>query len=260
MRLALSDLNLAESTREMMRWCGGIIVEASGALLTAGPEAHPVMNVAQRLDPELDAAKFLDQTAEFFRSRGHSYLLMTRGHGDDDLAKRAQDAGLMLGGEPPAMFLHARLADRSPPEGSVVRPAVDARGVRDFVRVAREAWRTYQLSARITSRIFADERALLAPHIEVVVAYLDAQPVAGALLLLSHGIGGIYWVSTLPGARGRGYGEAVTRAVSNAGFDRGARFVTLQASELGQRIYERMGYVTDSRYRRFVCLESTSSE
>jgi len=50
----------------------------------------------------------------------------------------------------------------------------------------------------------------------------------------------------------RGLGEAVTRAVTNAGFDLGARINTLQASPMGAPIYLRMGYQTVFDYRVYV--------
>jgi len=52
--------------------------------------------------------------------------------------------------------------------------------------------------------------------------------------------------------RGRGLGEAVTRAVTNAGFDLGARINTLQASPMGAPSYLRMGYQTVFDYRVYV--------
>ena len=61
-------------------------------------------------------------------------------------------------------------------------------------------------------------------------------------MLLSHGIGGVYWVGTTPAGRGRGLAEACTRTVTNIAFDEGARMVTLQASPMGDPIYRRMGY------------------
>lgn len=43
-------------------------------------------------------------------------------------------------------------------------------------------------------------------------------------------------------ARGHGIAEAVTRHVTNLGFDLGAQNVQLQASRMGEPIYRRMGY------------------
>ena len=74
------------------------------------------------------------------------------------------------------------------------------------------------------------------------------------MCLLSHGVAGIYWVGTLPEARGRGIAEACTRAATNAGFAAGASFAALQASVMGEPIYRRMGYREVTRYPWYVVM------
>ena len=95
-------------------------------------------------------------------------------------------------------------------------------------------------------------RACVAPHLQTVVAYDRDAPVAAAQVLMSHSIAGVYWVGTVDGARGKGLGDAVTRAVTNRAFELGARFVSLQASAMGEPIYRRMGYREIYRYRTHV--------
>ena len=69
------------------------------------------------------------------------------------------------------------------------------------------------------------------------------------MTIVSHGVAGIYWVGSLAAARGRGLGRAVTAAATNAGFDLGADFASLQASPMGEPIYRAMGYETIYDYR-----------
>ena len=56
---------------------------------------------------------------------------------------------------------------------------------------------------------------------------------------------GIYAVATLPDRRGKGYGDALTRAALAAAPHLPA---VLEASELGQPIYQRMGFQVVSEY------------
>ena len=53
-------------------------------------------------------------------------------------------------------------------------------------------------------------------------------------------------------ARGHGLGDAVTRLVTNEGFARGARLLTLEASPYGRNTYDRMGYQTLYDYRLLI--------
>jgi len=68
------------------------------------------------------------------------------------------------------------------------------------------------------------------------------QPVATSRLLCAGGVAGIWHIATLPGARGRGYGTAMTLAVAQAGIQRGYRFGILYATPAGLGIYHRLGF------------------
>jgi predicted acetyltransferase len=69
------------------------------------------------------------------------------------------------------------------------------------------------------------------------------------MTIVSHGVAGIYWVGSLEQARGKGLGQAVTAAATNAGFELGAEIASLQASPMGKPIYEAMGYETIFDYQ-----------
>ena len=69
------------------------------------------------------------------------------------------------------------------------------------------------------------------------------------MTIVNHGVAGIYWVGSLAEARGRGVGRAITAAATNAGFDLGAEFASLQASPMGEPVYRAMGYETIYDYR-----------
>ena len=71
----------------------------------------------------------------------------------------------------------------------------------------------------------------------------DGRPVANATLFLGAGVAGIYHVDTLPEARGRGFGTAVTLTALHAALDAGARYGVLSASSLGEPVYRRLGFI-----------------
>lgn len=246
----LSDLNYLEAVREQTRMSGGAVWEEDGILLAAGPHANPFVNFVLRTDPRVDPQDVLNCAARFFRDRGHAYTLITRATAEDGaLTQAASGAGLTELLSPPAMILERRPEDRPPPEGVTIRRVTDAAGIADMASVAARSWVTYGIPPEVPEAVFAMREAFRAPHIAVAVAYSGDSPISGALVLLSHGIAGIYWVSTPPEQRGRGLGEACTRAVTNIGFDLGARLVSLQASPMGDPIYRRMGFVEVFRYR-----------
>lgn len=74
------------------------------------------------------------------------------------------------------------------------------------------------------------------------LAFSDGEPVATSLLFLHENAGGIYFVSTLARFRKKGIGLALTGATMRQARQAGARFVTLQSSPDGLRVYEQAGF------------------
>jgi GNAT superfamily N-acetyltransferase len=96
------------------------------------------------------------------------------------------------------------------------------------------------------------QRFVDAPGTQWFVGYADGEPVAGSMLYVLGATAGVNFIGTLEGHRGKGYGEAVTWQVVNAGVDAGCRHAILQASEMGFGVYERMGFRTITHYKSFV--------
>ena len=71
---------------------------------------------------------------------------------------------------------------------------------------------------------------------------LDGKPVATTSLCLGGEIGGIYHVVTLPGARGRGVGAAITAAAMRDAADAGCAVAALQSSEMAVSVYRSIGF------------------
>jgi len=58
---------------------------------------------------------------------------------------------------------------------------------------------------------------------------------------------GVFSIATLPEARGHGYGAAITSRVVADGFADGATMALLQASAMGESVYQRLGFTTVDR-------------
>ncbi|UCC61447.1 MAG: GNAT family N-acetyltransferase [Anaerolineae bacterium] len=71
---------------------------------------------------------------------------------------------------------------------------------------------------------------------------VEDQPVAASRLFCAAGVAGIYHVATLPEARGRGLGTAMTLAAVRGARELGYRVAILTASDEGYGIYRRLGF------------------
>jgi GNAT superfamily N-acetyltransferase len=84
------------------------------------------------------------------------------------------------------------------------------------------------------------------------VGYLDGTPVASATLFRCAGVAGLYNLATLPAARGRGIGAAITQAPLREARSEGLRLAVLQASPAGYPIYVKLGFQQDGEIAQHV--------
>ena len=81
---------------------------------------------------------------------------------------------------------------------------------------------------------------------------LHGRPVATSGAFLAGGLAGIINVATVSQARRRGIGTVMTLAALRCGFDMGYRVAVLGTTDMGLRIYERMGFRHVSWTRLYV--------
>jgi ribosomal protein S18 acetylase RimI-like enzyme len=137
------------------------------------------------------------------------------------------------------------LAER-PVDGLVVRRVVDDETQAAWVHAMRIG---FGIPEQVMARIDAlARREGYGPdaHWARFAGFLDGEPVASSGLLLFGGVAGIYNVATVPGARRRGIGTAMSLAAMREGPARGADLAVLGTTELGRGVYEGLGF-------RYVC-------
>jgi ribosomal protein S18 acetylase RimI-like enzyme len=74
------------------------------------------------------------------------------------------------------------------------------------------------------------------------VAYEGETPLATTSVLVEGDLAGIYFVATMPEARGRGIGSAATRAAMRYAREAGATRAALQSSDSGFGVYRGLGF------------------
>ena len=89
------------------------------------------------------------------------------------------------------------------------------------------------------------------PHLRCFVGYRDGVPVATSLRFLSDGVVGIYGIATVPEARNRGFGSAMTLAALEDGRAQGYHVGVLGATAMGEPIYRRLGFQELYRVTQF---------
>jgi GNAT superfamily N-acetyltransferase len=251
--LAASHANLVDAIRVLARWQGPhTCEERAGALLVRGATRFPTpyLNVLLPVGA-VDVEALVTEASAFFPDR--RCMAWTRGPADAPLAERLAIEGWLALGDMPIMAIERDIAPlRSSLELREVRSAAD---LSHFIEVLQDAYHELHLPPPVTAKLFcnlADGREAAEDGADLVVAYDGTAPVAAAMALTRDEVGGLYWVGTRPEARGRGGATAVTVWATRRAFARGARCVTLQASQAGEPVYLRLGYREVARYGRYL--------
>lgn len=230
---------------------GEVLDEDGLFLYTCGHPSPVIVNGAIRTDAGVRPEAVLSRAAAFFGKRGYGYGICVRAHGDGDLEQATRGAPGMEPFELAEMILEAPLPPPALARGARLARVEAPATLEDFVRVTEAVYEDEPALRGMARAAFADLGSLAAPNSAGIVAYLGGKPASAAMIHVNRGVGLVGCVGTVEGARRHGLGEAVTCAVTNAGFDMGAAFVHLQASPMGLPVYAKMGFREISRYRLY---------
>lgn len=126
------------------------------------------------------------------------------------------------------------------PTGLRIVRVEDKETLRQWIHVASLGFEVAERYENVWYEFFAE--AIFQQPFWTYLALLDGRPVGTSQLFLSAGVAGIYNVTCLPEARGQGIGAAITQTPLLDARSIGYRVAILQASELGSRVYRRLGF------------------
>lgn len=147
-------------------------------------------------------------------------------------------------GHPPLMFRPAGPLPDEPIEGLVLRPVTDADGARDWEFAIVRGYPLPELEPFEAGNLLPVD-ALAAPRWMHWVGYLNGSPIATASAMVGDHHVDVEFISTMPEARGRGIGRAMTALATRAATDRPAMLIS---SDDGRGVYERLGYLPLLRF------------
>jgi GNAT superfamily N-acetyltransferase len=125
------------------------------------------------------------------------------------------------------------------PAGLEIRPA---RTVSEMRMWAKTTMAGFGRGRRDTFRSILNAQSLRRYGFVSYLGWVRGKAVATSGCFISDGVAGIFAVSTIPTARGRGYGEAMTWAAIRDARSKRCDLFSLQASPMGFPVYYRMGF------------------
>jgi GNAT superfamily N-acetyltransferase len=243
---ARADQSYYQAWRAWGRCGQGEVRESNGLLAVSSGTPLAFLNIVFVTRPLAAPEDQLGAAMRFFDSRGEPFIVRIR-EGLDRGSEAACDAlGMPYSDTVPGM-VSTNLLSPAAPDGLDVQVVRSLSELDQFQSVIADG---YGLP-RGDVDAFVRPALLEDAEVESYVGYFEGKPIATSTLAFGGGVAGVHNVSTVPAARKRGFGEALTWHAMARGAGRGCDMAALQASEMGQPIYERMGFRVVSRYRTF---------
>lgn len=147
--------------------------------------------------------------------------------------------GWTLGGHPPLLLRPPGGTPPPPPPGLRIEEVRTVEALRAFEAVAIAGFPLPELQPSAPGALL-DPAILDEPRSRKWVGWDGERPVAVASAFVDHGVVGVDCVATLPDARRRGFGAALTWWATRADPTLPAMLI---ASDDGRPVYERLGYL-----------------
>lgn len=237
----LKEVNLIETPHYMIYSIG---VEST--------DAH--LNGAICLNDDF-AKEMMHKADKFFNKLNLDFSVWVNSEANAELEKLLINKGLTANRSPGSAVMHIdkKINDQDFNHSFQVKKVNCRKEIDDFGEVIKQAFSKTQ---HVIDKMFETDKTLLHKDIIAHIIYKNEKPLSAVMTVFSEDIAGIYWVGTLEKARGQGLGSLATQIATNIGFDHGKKQVILQASELGERVYKRLGYRTITRYRTYTIRKS----
>jgi GNAT superfamily N-acetyltransferase len=170
-----------------------------------------------------------------------------------DIEERLRAHGFVGGGTIPAMAASLdRLEAEDPPAGVTVEPIADISSLTRAASIMCEVFGVAQRYVEPATRLLASGGTAADARLVNYAAWRDGTMVAASTLFYGAGVAGVYNVATLPTYRRQGIGRAVTLIPLLDARSRGYRVGVLQATDMGARVYERLGFERHGDFHNYV--------
>ena len=251
----LADLEHQNMVVTMSAFCANVagarVWRADGVMVAATGLPFVLFNQVI-IDGEATRPAAIAGGVATMREGAGPFVVNLRSGRDDRFIPLMEELGLVpISDQPwmPGMAWHP-IEGAAPtlPTGFEVREVRDIDGLQAHVTTGAEG---FELPEDILRAVVVP--ALLdRADMPIYVGYENGVPVSTGLGVRSGRTIGIYNIATIPAARGKGYGAAITRRNVADGVAAGCDVAILQASDMGFPIYERIGFRTVVEYVGFV--------
>lgn len=219
-----------------------------GIALTRQELEGPGFNFAAVVGPAPPPERVLAIAAEFFAGWPGGYGILVDADTGHPMEAALRSRGWAVAEDEPALIL-PQIPDPKPlPANLTVRRVVDESGLHDWATVMT---RGFSAPPELFAKFMPTVDCASDPDVAILVGYEHDRPVAGAMMARVDQTASIHGVATVPEARRRGFGRAITWAAIQEGTRRGCTTAALRAMGISYDMYRGMGFLHVCNHRTY---------
>jgi ribosomal protein S18 acetylase RimI-like enzyme len=235
--------NLYQFFANLRNWDKANFTETSSLWRWRTPLAHPWYNGVISLHPPIpDETATIFEVIAYFKANGARDFTWWLAPGAEAWGGQLEARGFMFNNDPPGMVVQLAQLNENirTPDGLKIIRVETAKVMKTWAHVfilgygLPVEWEPDLLDMMVATSLGERQSAYL--------AIVEEEPVSAAAMFLGAGVAGIYNVGTLPEWRGKGIGAAITLQPLLGARSQGYRIGTLQSSEMGYKVYKRIGF------------------
>jgi GNAT superfamily N-acetyltransferase len=238
--------NFLEYARLFGQWRQAELHEDSDLLWLSSDIPYPVFNIVARtqLAPEgVDAA--IEGAIARCKARNVPMLWVTGPNTRPaDLGAHLRTHGFALAGDPIGMAADLlSLPEHLPtPTGLVIEQVTELGTLRRWIEATNRGFGRPDFAGQAFLDAYSSLGLGARYPLLHYIGWLNGEPVAASSLFMGAGVAGIYDVATVPEARQKGIGTAITRTPLLEARARGYRVGILHALKMGVSVYHSLGF------------------
>jgi ribosomal protein S18 acetylase RimI-like enzyme len=233
-------LSLVGLFRAYAEWqTGGDVLETDNVLFYSNskPFSHPFFSFAVRLNPFLNAEKFVCEAGRWFASKNKQHVVIVTTDGADEDLRRLlfSDGAQQIG-----------ISERMKFTGHASAPGLggsklDLGNFDDFIAICSAA---FGYEHTCVDALFQDKRSVLATAVSGRIFYQDEAPAGAGIAIQTGSVVTLDWIGTHPLYRGEGLAFHCVRQLCSDVHARGGGLIVLSATQAGKRVYEKAGFTS----------------
>lgn len=244
--IAEIENNLLESWKYLGRAPGIELLDEPEMLRFVSGIAFPLINSVLRSNiPEWNMPDKVHETLDFFRNRNLPMLWWeTPSTRPARLSAELENQGLALAETVSGMRmdLGGYSGDPAGSSSTVILPVADTDELDTWLSL-------FEASYEIPGFIIPFFREAMrfaglggSSRFSHFTCFINENPVACATIFIHENTAGLYNVGTIPGARGKGAGTAISAHAISRAADSGCRAMVLHATGMGEPVYRSLGF------------------